>query len=100
MNFERLSDLSGAHAARLQCAHLGHVYRSRAALVDTFGLSLGDAFELALATEVCFELGEHAKHAHEAFAGGRARIDRLFRSLKLSALGLDDAHEARWLGEG
>src|SRR5258708_25118016 len=47
---EGLSDGCSAHATRLHLAHLRHVYRGRAALVDAFGLRLGDAFQLALAT--------------------------------------------------
>jgi hypothetical protein len=38
----------------------------------TSRLRLGDAFELALARQVRFELGEHAEHIEEALARGRA----------------------------
>ena len=39
------------------------------ALIDACGLCLGDAFELVLAMQVRFELGEHAEHVEEALTG-------------------------------
>jgi hypothetical protein len=43
---------------------------------------LGDALQLPLAAKVGLELGEHAEHVQEAFAGGRAGVDRLLRGLQ------------------
>jgi hypothetical protein len=62
---------------RLHCAHLGGVYRSRAALVDASGLGLGDPLKLALAAQVRLEFREHAQHVQKALAGGGAGVDRL-----------------------
>jgi hypothetical protein len=47
----RPADFEGLHdfRRRLQFAHMGGVYRSRAALVDAGPLGLGDPFEPALA---------------------------------------------------
>ena len=36
-----------------------------------------NSLELPLATQVSFELREHAEHIEEAFAGGGAGVDRL-----------------------
>src|SRR3984893_5759694 len=68
---------NGAKALRLHLAHLRGIYRCRTALVNARGLGRGDAFELSLALQVRFELGEDAKHIKEALAGGGAGIDRL-----------------------
>jgi hypothetical protein len=43
--------------------------------VDPCCLRLGDAFQLALATEVGFELGEHTEHVEKALTCRRAGID-------------------------
>jgi len=61
---------------RFHLAHPGRVYRGRAAPIDPSGVSLGNAFELALATQVRFEFSEHAEHIEKALARGRAGIDR------------------------
>src|ERR1700730_10436935 len=48
-DLEGLGDLRGSKPLRLHFAHLGGIYRRRAALVDTFDLGLGDALKLPLA---------------------------------------------------
>jgi hypothetical protein len=69
-------------------AHVCGIYRSRPALVDACGLCLGDAFELTLATQIGFELREHAEHVQEALAGSGAGIDRLRGRSQRGAAGL------------
>jgi hypothetical protein len=78
----KVDSFSGSHASGPQFPHPRRLYRGRAALVDAGGLGLGDPFELALAPEVRLELSEHAEHVEEAFAGGRAGVDRLLGCLK------------------
>ena len=64
-------------------------------VVDACGLGLGDPFELALAPQVRFELGEYAEHVEEALAGGRAGIDRLLGRLgRLPGCGLCERYPA------
>ena len=71
-----------------QGLHLGHINRRLAALVNAFCLRLGDALELTLPAEVRLELGEHAEHVEERFAGCVARVDRLLGGFERNALGL------------
>src|SRR5262249_31094459 len=78
---------------RFHLPHPGGVYRGPPALVDASRLGLGDAFELALATEVGFEFGEDTEHIEEALPDGRTRVDRLLGRLERSAAGLHLAHD-------
>jgi hypothetical protein len=68
-------------------------FNSRTLGADAGGLRLGDAFKLALAAQVRFELGEDAEHVEEAFAGCRAGVDRLFRRLEGGAPRFDLADD-------
>jgi Phage integrase family len=81
-DLERSSNLRGAKALGLQFAHPCGFYRRRAAFVDASSLRLGDTFKLAFTPQVGLELGEYAEHIEEAFAGGGACVDRLFRGLQ------------------
>jgi hypothetical protein len=76
-DLERLRDVAGPHALRLQFSHPCLIYRGRPTLVNASGLRLGDALQLPHAAQVDRELGEHAE---EALAGGRAGVDRTGRS--------------------
>ncbi len=54
---------------------------------------LGDAFELAFAAQIGFELSEYTEHVEETFACGDAGIDRLFGRSQRGAAGLHLAHD-------
>jgi hypothetical protein len=70
--------LSALAIVCFQLAHLVGVDRGYASFVDAGRLGLGDPLQLSLAAKVGLELGKHPEHVEEAFAGGRAGIDRLF----------------------
>lgn len=57
-------------------------------LIAAFALLLGDAFGLALAAKIGFELGEDAKHIEERLAGRVARVDRLLGGFESNAAAL------------
>jgi hypothetical protein len=74
-----------AETLRLQLAHLHSVYRSRPALVDATGFRPGDPLKLALASQVRFELGEHASMSRKHLPARRAGVDRLLGRFHRSA---------------
>jgi hypothetical protein len=77
----------------LQFAHPSRLYRGGPAPVHTSGLSSRNALKLALATQIGFELGKHAKHIEKALAGGGARIDRPLCGLERCTARLNDPHD-------
>jgi hypothetical protein len=90
---ERLGDVGRPHALCLQFANPCLVYRSWASLVGAGSLRLADALKLALAAEVCLELGEYAEHIEKALAGGGARVDWLLGRPECGALGTHRADD-------
>src|ERR1700730_17615276 len=84
--------ISVAPSLGLQFAHPSRLFRGGPAPVHTSGLSSRNALKLALATQIGFELGKHAKHIEKALAGGDARIDRLLCGLERCTARLNDPH--------
>jgi hypothetical protein len=92
-DIEGLGNIGWPHALSHYLAHPVGVDRSGPPLVDTGGLGLGDALELPLTTEIGLELREHAEHVQEAFAGGRAGVDRLLRCSEARTLRFERADD-------
>jgi hypothetical protein len=86
-NVQSLRDLSGAEPLGPELPHLCLINGRLPAPVRTRRLGLGDSFELTLAPQVGFELGEHAEHVEKALAGRRAGVDRLLGGLQRRAGG-------------
>ena len=63
--------------------------RRLAALIDAARLGRIDPFQLALASQIGLELGEHPERVEECFAGGSAGIDRLLGRPQGDVLGLE-----------
>src|SRR4051794_19872441 len=91
-DLEVFGDIRGPHALRLQLAQLRGVNRCRPPLIDAGSPGLGDAFELALAAKVCFELGKHAEHIQKALAAVPVSIGCSV-AFEAGAAGLHSAHD-------
>lgn len=89
---ELLRDRGGALPFPHQRPHGLRIDRTRT-LVDSGRFRLGDAFRLALAPQVRLELGEHAQHIEEGFAGGGRRVDRLLGRKQAGPLPSQLAHD-------
>ena len=75
---------------------LDRIDRRLAALIDAARLGGIDPFQLALASQIGLELGEHPEHVEECLAGTSAGIDRLLGRPQGDVLGpefVDDVLE-------